>query len=55
MTVALTVAEAERRVTAVVVRFYPDGQSSGGEIVQGSMAALAHCGELAHRRTTLSR
>jgi len=40
MTVALTVAEAERTGDSGSVRFYPDGQSSGGEIVLGSMAAL---------------
>jgi general secretion pathway protein H len=33
MTVALTVAEAERTGDSGSVRFYPDGQSSGGEIV----------------------
>jgi len=33
MTVALTIAETERRGDSGGLRFYPDGQSSGGEIV----------------------
>ena len=33
MSVALTVAETERRGDVGGLRFYPDGQSSGGEIV----------------------
>jgi general secretion pathway protein H len=33
MTVALTVAETERIGNSGGMRFYPDGQSSGGEIV----------------------
>jgi general secretion pathway protein H len=33
MSVALTVAETERRGEVGGLRFYPDGQSSGGEIV----------------------
>jgi general secretion pathway protein H len=33
MTVAMTVAETERIADSGGMRFYPDGQSSGGEIV----------------------
>jgi general secretion pathway protein H len=33
MTVAMTVAETERVADSGGIRFYPDGQSSGGEIV----------------------
>jgi general secretion pathway protein H len=33
MTVAMTVAETERAGDSGGMRFYPDGQSSGGEIV----------------------
>jgi general secretion pathway protein H len=33
MTVAMTVAETERAKDSGGLRFYPDGQSSGGEIV----------------------
>ncbi|WOH53704.1 GspH/FimT family pseudopilin [Bradyrhizobium sp. sBnM-33] len=32
MTVAMTVAEAERAANVGSIRFFPDGQSSGGEI-----------------------
>jgi general secretion pathway protein H len=35
MTVALTIAETERLGDSGGLRFYPDGQSSGGEIVLG--------------------
>jgi general secretion pathway protein H len=44
MTVAITVAETERAGDTGGMRFYPDGQSSGGEILltfEGRMSRIA--------------
>jgi general secretion pathway protein H len=44
MTVALTVAETERVANIGGIRFFPDGQSSGGEIaltLEGRSARIA--------------
>jgi general secretion pathway protein H len=44
MTVAMTVAEAERAANVGAIRFFPDGQSSGGEIaltLDGRSARIA--------------
>jgi len=44
MTVAMTVAETERATNVGGIRFYPDGQSSGGEIaltLDGGSARIA--------------
>jgi general secretion pathway protein H len=44
MTVAMTIAEAERAANVGAIRFFPDGQSSGGEIaltLEGRSARIA--------------